>query len=475
MLSAFNADELRLTLDMLPPSDALAAALSCTEFRDAIFARFAPRSPRLRTPVHTVTSVMQWQLSLGAPLAYALLSAARAGAPSFPMLFAQTTLHTLPAAADRHGIMKWPQDGMELAPEFIRDSVLWLYVFFTQLRRDVQPTATVTEMEGILIATTAARHGRLSVLEHLFSQGLPFMFADADGFVDTVTLASCAAIGGHLDVLKWLGDVGIFPGPTPNVGAFGDLNDTFTMVVVSAACGGHFEVLAWLRVLSDQITTAAWPRLIPLCMSAAALGGHLDLLADLFMQSPENCKRRWNAVEEDGAFGEFFENYDLHGVPESVLEMAAFGGHVAVMEWVKAHAAEPVWVQVRYSSCVAAANGQQLSVLQWLRSEGMQWNWDMQRQAVMLAGGDILAWALSDGMEPVQEFERQMYLTVGDTSDLFNALMELHLLHVGGATRARARNRYEARWVINPGPDPEEVGDDDAPWGYAQVQGAGSE
>ena len=115
----------------------------------------------------------------------------------------------------------------------------------------------------------AARRGNLEMLKYCFSNGCP---CDKN--------ASCeqAALGGHLDCLRFL-----FDKVEPS-------RDTEKVAAIEAACGGHMDILKYFveeRKISDAVKLD--------CVVAAASYGRLDCLKYL-VEEAKVPLNRWDFI-----------------------------------------------------------------------------------------------------------------------------------------------------------------------------------
>ena len=185
----------------------------------------------------------------------------------------------------------------------------------------------------------AARHGYLEVFEKYWSQGPQEKLSK---LWDERT-CSWAALGGHLEVLKWLRAKGCPWGTTTSTGA---------------AFLGHLEVLQWMRA---QDPPCPWDSRV--CYSAASKG-HLEVL-------------RWARSQ---------------GCPwdEEVPYAAASCGRLEVLRWARSQGCPWDGRATR----VAAMHGH-LKVLKWLIKEGCPYDKGECREAAVRGGErarEVLEW-----------------------------------------------------------------------------------
>jgi len=122
---------------------------------------------------------------------------------------------------------------------------------------------------GKYTSIVAARRGNLEMLKYCFSNGCP---CDKN--------ASCeqAALGGHLDCLRFL-----FDKVEPS-------RDTEKVAAIEAACGGHMDILKYFveeRKISDAVKLD--------CVVAAASYGRLDCLKYL-VEEAKVPLNRWDFI-----------------------------------------------------------------------------------------------------------------------------------------------------------------------------------
>lgn len=305
---------------------------------------------------------------------------------------------------------------------------------------------TVPAMVGPRASTTAARIGRLDVLQHLYVHHLPWhrdvcRQAALGGYRkilswlrdygcpwDALT-CSHAAKGGDWDLLDWLIDRGC-PYDYRTMAAIarrGNLPRLMSLrargcswdaaTCEAAAQGGHLEVLEWARA-----NRCPWDRRSP---RAAARGGHLAVLKWLRRAGCPWCPRLGRLAEISGnrevikwtikhrwAPGWLKRavdalDFDLiewalpvawakapsyDDGPWRVAEMAALCGKQEVIEWLSAHGYE----RDRGVMDAAATNGH-LGLVRWLHSKGYSWEEDTCRRAAGGGHWDTLLWLIDNG------------------------------------------------------------------------------
>jgi hypothetical protein len=125
---------------------------------------------------------------------------------------------------------------------------------------------------------------------------------------------------------------------------------------------GHIAVLSWAR------PNNGCPGMLKSTMEYAAQWGQLATVRSL---RPNGCA--WQGW---------------------VCEAAAFGGHLAVLQWLHAEGcpcARPERV------CERAAEGGHMHVLQWLRANGYAWDKRTCTRARENGHTAVLAWAMANG------------------------------------------------------------------------------
>lgn len=195
---------------------------------------------------------------------------------------------------------------------------------------------TVPAMTGPRAPTTAARIGRLDILQHLYVHHFPW----------------------HRDVCR------------------------------QAALGGHREILSWLRHYG-----CPWDALT---CSHAAKGGHWDLLDWLIDQGCPYDHRTMAAVARRGDLPRLM-SLRARGCPwdAATCEAAARGGHLEVLEWVRANRCP--WDR---RSPRAAARGGHLAVLKWLRRARCPWHTRLGLIAETSGDREVIKWTIKHGWAP---------------------------------------------------------------------------
>ena len=176
----------------------------------------------------------------------------------------------------------------------------------------------------------AAYQGYLQVFEKYWSQGPQEKLSK----LWDETTCRRAALGGHLEVMKWL----------RAKGCPWDVSTSH-----AAATGGQLEVLQWMR---DQDPPCPWNS--DVCYYAA-LGGHLEVL-------------RWARSQDC--------DWD-----KDVTWAAARNGNLELLRWARSQGCP--WDE---SVPCAAAKGGHLEVLKWLIKEGCPFDKGECREAAMEGG-----------------------------------------------------------------------------------------
>ncbi len=169
-------------------------------------------------------------------------------------------------------------------------------------------------------------------------------------------------------------------------------------VDVTAAKNGHLHVLQWLvasrhNIRYEMVCKEAakrndrrlleWveargvnfddPRLNDSACAGAAAGGHLDLLQWLKAKIPGQ------SYDSDSCLGE--------------CSLAAQGGHLSVLQWFEERG---VNFTEMYGLCYAAAQGGHLEVLKWLRTKGCPWEWSTFSMIMETGQFEMIQWACAN-------------------------------------------------------------------------------
>ncbi|WZN62988.1 ankyrin repeat protein [Chloropicon roscoffensis] len=189
----------------------------------------------------------------------------------------------------------------------------------------------------------AAWKGYLKVFEKYWSQGPQEKLRK---LWDEET-CSWAALGGRLELIKWLRAKGC---PWDEETSYW------------AAFGGQLEVLQWMR---GQDPPCPWDS--DVCKYAAC-NGHLEVL-------------RWARSQ---------------GCPWDVEapRAAAKNGHLEVLQWMRAQDPPCPWNR---DVCYWAAHGGHLEVLRWARSQGCPWDVEAPRAAARNGQLNVLVWLINEG------------------------------------------------------------------------------
>ena len=167
-------------------------------------------------------------------------------------------------------------------------------------------------------------------------------------------LCDCLASKGMLADLMWAKSKGFYFGPE---------------VCNIAAEGGHLELLQNLAQLPD----VSWREKTAYF---AATNGHLHILD-------------W--VIRNGCYWK----------PNTLLD-SAYYGHLHVLQWALSVCNyvrnAPILDELK-SSCMSAAAGGQLEVLQWLRAQGYPWGKRLCANAAINGHQHIIEWAIANGCQ----------------------------------------------------------------------------
>ena len=209
----------------------------------------------------------------------------------------------------------------------------------------------------VTIARAAAMRGHLGVLQHWREQcgevADEIIVPDKDrhNWVMNFHLCDDAAVGGHLDVLKWLHKEGC---------GFSNI------ATWNAAKGGHLEMLQWMR---SQDPPAHWDEFT--CAFAAA-GGHLETLKWLHS---EGCP--WGK-----------------GMQRSTFNDASSRGYLEILRWMRSLNPPSPWEQM---TCECAIIRGHLETLKWLKTEGCPWPEEVVPLAAEHGHVEILEWLRTEG------------------------------------------------------------------------------
>lgn len=189
--------------------------------------------------------------------------------------------------------------------------------------------------------------GQLPTLQWLYSQGCRLDGRDLES----------AAQEGHVHVLEWL---------VQNVTCYecDGYSATDEELCGIAALHGQLPILQW--ALEGGMVFAD-----PTLCSSAAWHGHMTVL-------------HW--LREQGC------PWD-----EDVYELAAMGGQLAVLQWVKAQDPPCPWSE---AACSTAAGGGHLEVLQWLRAQDPPCPWHPEKMCVDAVNSKqlpLLQWVVAQG------------------------------------------------------------------------------
>jgi hypothetical protein len=215
----------------------------------------------------------------------------------------------------------------------------------------------------------AARGGHLHVVRWLREQGCPW-YANA---------CAAAAGGGYLTLLQWLREQGCPWDAT---------------TCASAAEGGHLDVLAWARangcpIIGRNVTEPlarrgdldtlvwAWGEGAPLSSQTAAdaaLGGHIHVLEWLRAHIDVFEVPTWRSAAEEG-HAHVLDWLVARGYTcptRAVLQAAACRGRMPILEWARAQ--NPTFANWRFEMVALAAIGQHYEAVRWLLDAGCPWD-----------------------------------------------------------------------------------------------------
>ena len=148
-----------------------------------------------------------------------------------------------------------------------------------------------------------------------------------------------------------------------------------------AAKNGHIPMLQWARKHRCH-----WDSIVLATM--AAEHGHLNVLQLLQSHGAARLQR----MPATTGRSSFFK--DPMPWTRIVCEGAARGGHLQILQWVRAQNPPCYWDE---RTCASAAEGGELTTLQWLRAQDPPCPWDEQTCAMAAKGGhlEILRWAVT--------------------------------------------------------------------------------
>ncbi|KJE97758.1 hypothetical protein CAOG_07861 [Capsaspora owczarzaki ATCC 30864] len=206
----------------------------------------------------------------------------------------------------------------------------------------------------------AAENGHLTMLQYALKTGCPPPS-------DSTALATAAARGGQLAVLKWLSTRREF--------------SWNAATAEQAAANGHLAVLQFLQLHDCPWDEAA--------CAAAARFGHLAVLCFLREHGcPWNAKTCASAAR--GGHFVLLQWARAANCPwdASTCSSAALGGHYDVLRWARAN--NCAWDE---NTCSYAAGAGHLRVLNWARTNGCPWNSTTCEAAAVGGHLDVLQWA----------------------------------------------------------------------------------
>ncbi len=275
------------------------------------------------------------------------------------------------------------------------------------------------------LAKTAAREGQLAILR--------WLCGNSHGCEYDTSVADSAALGGHLDVLKWIDNYS-------RAALVHTLQSRFYLpswnghaCSLAAARGGHLEILQWMRTrdpscqLSFMACTDAaeeghlhvlrWLRsqnctwYHTTATKGAARYGHLETLKYALDNGSEyNEQEMFCAAVTGGHFNvlkylaDRYNQFTPNFSP--LFNEAASSGHIHVLEWLCQRCNPPQWDA---NTCKNAVKGKHIKTLKWLRCHDPPCPWNetllgtilntmaIDRQAVF-------EWAIRSGCPVSQEW-----------------------------------------------------------------------
>ena len=212
--------------------------------------------------------------------------------------------------------------------------------------------------------------GRAELAKWALAEGCPRESEDGE-----VTLASAAAIQGHLELVQWLCGEGGFA--------------MDEQVMKSAAASGNLEVVQWLRGEGCEWGEGT-------CASAAG-SGQLKVLKWL---RGEGCPWDWRTANGAVRYG---------SVDESLA--------VEVLQWL--HANGCPW---NSDAVFYAVERGLLEVLKFLRANNCPWHWRAMGEAVRKGHVEMLHWGRANGAPWTAAIREVAAEKLGYTDDLGNLL-----------------------------------------------------
>lgn len=227
------------------------------------------------------------------------------------------------------------------------------------------------------LCLVAAKYGRLELLKYLDEKSRP-------GIRLSHSVPEAAALGGHLDIIKWLVEDGMsldYPG-----------------IVAAAAEGGHFQVLEFLY----EIKKCPWSERT---LNGAASNGRIDVLEWCIDRGCPSRHENARAAAQSGKLEcfewilkkqnlEMLEIYLYHSInggnyqfsnwllekgcpiPKEACELAAANGDFQLLKLIyeKIKGRSDIDSFFNASTCSAAARTGQLRILKFLRENDAKWN-----------------------------------------------------------------------------------------------------
>lgn len=224
---------------------------------------------------------------------------------------------------------------------------------------------TYTFLANKHLCDKAAEGGHLSILMWLREMGCPW----------SKSTCAMAAAGGHLVTLQWLRTNGC---PWDR------------LVCTNAASGGHLAVLQWARANGCSWNAEG-------CLSSAAKHGHLHIIRWMHTTGHSWTQRKEETslpseVSGDGESKPTWPSVIPDRWGMEAMEQAARGGHLHVMQWMRANGC-PWDARV----CQMAALGGHLNVLEWACENGCQWGSWACVNAIQGGHLHVIEWAHTNG------------------------------------------------------------------------------
>lgn len=251
---------------------------------------------------------------------------------------------------------------------------------FAWLRESVPGARTAADWEAQLpmivrsestlmrVLRWGAKRGDLALVQWIAESQPERTAADV---LSKLPVASHAANAGHLPVVEWALAT-VLPAELRQIRA--------GSVLTSAASGGHLSVVKW--VTRTHLDPAQKRKLYAVAFHGAVLRGHLDVAAWIDCVAPQTVQgtRACELVAKVAGCG-FLSTlawvFDRYALPSRtlsagvypVLYRAAANGHLPILQWAAAEHAPAVEAELYAILHHAAANKDNLEMLEWLDSE----------------------------------------------------------------------------------------------------------